>query len=131
MEDILIDTDVAIDYLRSHDKASTMLVRLMRQYNTSVSSITEFELFLGAKSDRHMNDLEMLFDEMNVLPFDFGCGRIASDIWKKLRENHQHAEIKDVFIASIAIRNGICLCTFNRKHFRAIPDVVLFDEKQI
>jgi tRNA(fMet)-specific endonuclease VapC len=66
MEDILIDTDVAIDYLRSKNKASTALIRLMNQFAVHMSAISEFELFLGAKTDRHVNDLEILFDEVDV-----------------------------------------------------------------
>jgi len=128
---VLTDTDILIDYLRSKDKASTVLIKLIKQTDVFVSSITEFELFLGAKTDRHVHDLEMLFDEMNVLPFDFGCGRIASDIWKGLREKHQHAEIRDVFIASIAIRNNLPFCTFNKKHFKAIPDLRILDGKRM
>lgn len=123
MEAVLTDTDIFIDYLRAKDKASTVLIKLMKQFDLFASSVTEFELFLGAKTDRHVYDLEMLFNEMDVLPFDFGCGRIASDIWKGLRQKHQHAEIKDIFIASIALRNDIRLCTFNRKHFSAIPNL--------
>ena len=32
MENILIDTDIAIEYLRSKDKGSTELVRLLRNH---------------------------------------------------------------------------------------------------
>lgn len=131
MEDILIDTDIVIDYLRSRNKSSTSLVQMFDQYTLLLSSITEFELFLGARTEQHVEDLRMLFDEIEVLPFDFGCGRIASDIWKDIQDQHQHAEIKDIFIASIAIRNNIRLCTFNKKHFNATKDVRLLDEEWI
>ena len=128
MEDILIDTDVVIDYLRSRDKASTALIKMIDRFDVSISSITEFELFLGARTERHINDLEMLFNEMDVLPFDFGCGRIAASIWHDLESRHQHVEIKDIFIASIAIRNDISLFTFNKKHFSAMPEVRILDD---
>jgi len=131
MEDILIDTDIVIDYLRSKNKSSTVLVQMIDQYTLLLSSITEFELFLGARTEQHVEDLKILFDEIEVLPFDFGCGRIASDIWKDIQNKHQHAEIKDIFIASIAIRNNIRFCTFNKKHFNAIKDVRLLDKEWI
>jgi len=128
MENVLIDTDVAIEYLRSKDKASTTLIRLLKKFDVFASAITEFELYMGAKTDLHVKDLIILFHEIEVLPFDFGCGRIASDIWKKVQEKHQHAEIKDIFIASIAIQNNFTLCTFNKKHFKSIPNIKLWDE---
>ena len=59
----------------------------------------------------------MLFNEVEVLPFDFGCGKIAANIWKDLQLAHQHLEIKDIFIASIAIHNKVWLRTLNKKHF--------------
>ncbi len=130
MENILIDTDIVIDYLRARDKASTHLIHLLKQEQVeiSVSSVTEFELYLGARSNRHVKDLEMLFNEVDVLPFDFGCGKIAAGIWNDLLRKHQHAEIKDIFIASIAIHNDIQLCTLNLKHFSAIPGIKIWKD---
>jgi len=127
MEDILIDTDIVIEYLRSKDKASTELIKLLQEHDVFLSSISEFELFLGAKTDRHKNDLEILFSEVEVIPFDFGCGKIAADIWTGLQLTHQHLEIKDIFIASIAIHNNIWLRTFNKKHFDGIKEVKIWE----
>jgi len=120
VENILIDTDIVIEYLRSREKASTKLIKLMQEHDLFLSSISEFELYLGAKTVRHQNDLEILFSEMEVIPFDFGCGKIAADIWKDTQSRHQHIEIKDIFIASIAINNDIWFQTFNTKHFQGI-----------
>ncbi len=120
MESILIDTDIVIDYLRSKQKSSTELIRLLEKHDIFLSSISEFELFLGARTQRHQTDLEMVFKEVEVMPFDFGCGRIAADIWRNRELTHQHIEIKDIFIASIAIHGGLRLRTFNEKHFKGI-----------
>jgi predicted nucleic acid-binding protein len=127
MEDMLIDTDIIIEYLRSENKTLTTLIKLLQRFNVFISSITEFELYLGAKTERHFKDLELLFTEMEILPFDFGCGQIAANIWKELRIKHQHIEIKDIFIASIAIHNDMWLYTFNKKHFQPIKDVKLWN----
>ncbi len=126
MENILIDTDVVIEYLRSKDRSATELIKLLQEHDVSLSSISEFELFLGAKTERHQNDLEMLFSEVDVMPFDFGCGKIAATIWKDLQLLHQHLEIKDIFIASIAINNGVWLRTFNKKHFQIIKKLKIW-----
>jgi len=126
MEDILIDTDVVIEYLRSKDKSTAELIRLLREHDVFLSSISEFELYLGAKTERHHNDLEMLISEVEIIPFDFGCGKIAAEIWKDLQLNHQHLEIKDIFIASIAIRNNFWLRTFNEKHFTGIKELKIW-----
>jgi predicted nucleic acid-binding protein len=62
-----------------------------------LSSISEFELYLGAKTARHQNDLTLIFSDVNVIPFDFGCGRIAASIWKDIQSRYQHLETKDIF----------------------------------
>lgn len=123
MADILIDTDVVIGYLRSRDKATTELVNLFQGNDIFLSSVSEFELYLGARTERHQSDLEMLFSEVEIVPFDFGCGKTAANIWKDLQSTHQHVEIKDVFIASIAIHNNLWLRTFNEKHFTGIEEL--------
>ena len=97
MEDILIDTDIVIEYLRSKAKSSTELIKLLQKHDVLLSSISEFELYLGAKTEQHRRDLEMIFNEVQVVPFDFGCGRIAAKIWKGRELTHQHLEIKDIF----------------------------------
>jgi tRNA(fMet)-specific endonuclease VapC len=126
MEDILIDTDVVLEYLRNKEKLSTELIKLLQKHNVLLSSISEFELFLGAKTERHQRDLEMVFNEVEVIPFDFGCGKIAANIWKNLQLTHQHLEIKDIFIASIAIQNDAWLRTFNEKHFKEIEKLKMW-----
>ncbi len=126
MEDILIDTDVVIEYLRRKEKSSTELIKLMQKHDILLSSISEFELYFGAKTERHQCDLEMIFNEVRVVPFDFGCGRIAANIWKSRELAHQHLEIKDIFIASIAIYNGVWLRTFNEKHFKGIDNLKMW-----
>ncbi len=126
MESILIDTDIVIDYLRSKRKSPTELIRLLEKHDIFISSISEFELFLGARTHRHKTDLEMVFKEVEVTPFDFGCGRIAADIWRNRELTHQHIEIKDIFIASIAIYGDLWLRTFNEKHFKGIEKLKMW-----
>jgi tRNA(fMet)-specific endonuclease VapC len=127
VENILIDTDIVMEYLRNKDKSSTELIKLMQEHDLFLSSISEFELYLGAKTARHQKDLDLIFSEVEVIPFDFGCGKIPADIWKDIQSRHQHLEIKDVFIASIAISNGVWLHTFNKKHFQGIENLQLWN----
>jgi len=126
MEDILIDTDVVIEYLRSKEKSSTELIRLLQKHDVFLSAISEFELYLGARTERHQKDLEMIFNKVEIIPFDIGCGKIAASIWKDLELAHQNPEIKDIFIESIAIRNDIWLRTFNEKYFKGIEELKMW-----
>ena len=127
MEDIVLDTDIIIEYLRAKNKSNTLLIDLMEKHNLFSTPITEFELFLGAKTVRHKHDIEMIFHEVQVLPFDFGCGEIAANIWADLTEKNQHCEIRDIFVASVAIFHDLRICTFNKKHFRGIKDIRIWE----
>jgi len=40
MENILIDTDVVIEYLRSKDKSATELIKLLQEHDVFLSSIS-------------------------------------------------------------------------------------------
>jgi predicted nucleic acid-binding protein len=51
VENILIDTDIVIEYLKSKDKSSTDMIGLMQEHDLFLSSISEFELYLGAKKE--------------------------------------------------------------------------------
>jgi len=126
MENILIDTDIAVEYLRNRDKGSSELLRLLQSHVIYISAISEFELCLGARTNRHWEDLEMVFSRLVLIPFDFGCGRISADIWKNRELAHQHLEIKDIFIAGIAIHEDLWLRTFNEKHFKGINGLKLW-----
>ncbi len=103
------------------------MIKLIQEHDLFLSSISEFELYLGAKTARHKNDLEMIFSEVDVISFDFGCGKIAANIWENIQSRHQHLEIKDIFIASIAISNEVWLHTFNKKHFQGIVNLQLWN----
>ena len=99
----------------------------MQVHDLFLSSISEFELYLGAKTTHHKKDLEIIFSAVDVLPFDFGCGKIAAGIWKDVQSRHQHLEIKDIFIASVAIHNDVWLHTLNKKHFLGIKNLQLWN----
>jgi tRNA(fMet)-specific endonuclease VapC len=128
MENILVDTDVVIGYLRAKDKSNTLPIELMTKFEVYMTSITEFELFLGAKTEQHIKDLELLLDIIKIIPFGYGCGRKAALIWNELQNKHQHLEIKDIFIASIAIQNNLLLSTINKKHFEGIKKIRLYSD---
>ena len=44
-KNILIDTDIVIEYPRSKDKSSTDMIGLMQEHDPFLSSISEFELY--------------------------------------------------------------------------------------
>ncbi len=50
---ILVDTSVLIDYFRKKNKENSLLYKISLKHSLAVSTITEFEFFVGL-SEKHL-----------------------------------------------------------------------------
>ncbi len=125
MEDsrVLVDTSVIIDYLRKQNKKSTAFWKLINDYECSISTITLFELYSGAKQDTQKKDVNILKSVLEIIAFDAFQAEQASAIFKTLKKENKLIEFRDIFIAACATSNKIPLATLNHKHFERIKDV--------
>lgn len=123
---ILVDTSVLIEFLRSKDKPNTLLWKLKEKFSCCASSITLFEIYCGATTVLHLNDLERLFRWIDIKAFDNNIAILASQIFKELKSKNKLIEYRDIFIAANAIHFGIPLATLNTKHFERISILKLF-----
>ena len=69
-----------------------------------------------------------LLSEFLVLPFDSSAAHIAVDIQRDQKKLRKSIEKADLFIAAIAVANGLPLDTLNRKHFDKIERLTLLNE---
>ncbi|NEW59718.1 type II toxin-antitoxin system VapC family toxin [Sulfurovum sp. bin170] len=129
MEDsrILIDTSVIIDYLRKQNKKSTKFWKLMSEYECTISTVTLYELYSGAKKDTQKEDVDILESMLEIIPFDALQAKKASEIFQTLKKKNKLIEFRDIFIASCAISKKIPLATLNKKHFERIKDIQLLE----
>ncbi len=125
---IVVDTSILIDHFRSRQKDNTILFKLSERHALFISSVTQFEFLVGAKPEQ-MEHIKAIIDVFQILAFDSKCAEIASDIFKSLKAEHQHAEFRDVFIAATAAANEMPLATLNIRHFKKINEVELFSYK--
>lgn len=122
--DILIDTTIIIDFLRKQNKQATYLWKVKEAgFIIRISTITVFELYAGAITDTHKDDLQKLLKWFEIIPFDFETARISAEIYKNLKKENQLIEFRDIFIAATSIKANISLLTLNKKHFNRIKDV--------
>ena len=122
---MVIDTSIFIEFLRAKAKKSTVLYRLAEEDFLCTTSITIFELLMGATDLNKKKDIEILTKDLIILPFTDQSAIDAGNIFHNLRRNNKLIEFRDIFIASICISNDLPLVTTNLKHFERIEGLKL------
>ena len=128
---VLVDTSVIIDYLRKTKKEESIFWKVINNYDCVISVVTIFELYSGAKNKQHIEAVDKVISFLEILSFDTPQAKLASKIFKILKEKNKLIEFRDIFIASCAIGENIPLVTLNDKHFKRIEDLVLLTNRGI
>ncbi|MFI3187989.1 hypothetical protein BCS42_16340 [Crenothrix sp. D3] len=126
---ILVDTSVFIDFLRKDKKSQTTLWYLQENYNCTMSSVTLFELLCGAKTEKHLADVNRLVKWIECLPFDDLVAESAALFFCELKAKNKLIEFRDIFIAATAYVHTLPIATLNRKHFENIAQITLIELK--
>lgn len=71
-KEMVIDSSIFIDYLRAKNKAKTILQNLPDDAELFISSVTLYELYIGATTSQKWNDIKNLTGDIPVLAFDQG-----------------------------------------------------------
>lgn len=124
---MVIDTSVFIEYLRSTKKNDTALQRLSDESDWYVSSITVYELFMGANTQKKKEEIQILTADLILLPFNYETAVKSAAIYNDLKSKNQIIEFRDIFIGATAIINHLPILTLNRKHFERINGIKLYE----
>lgn len=116
----VVDTSIFIEYLRAKDKIDTILFKILNSKKIIISSITLYELLMGATNDQKRKDVSLLIEGIFVLPFDEAVSIKASEIYHDLRKNNRIIEFRDIFIAATCLVYNFPIKTNNIKHFERI-----------
>jgi tRNA(fMet)-specific endonuclease VapC len=116
---MVIDTSIFIDFLWARDKQSTRLFNLPDTQH-SLSAVTMFELQLDATSAAKKNDILLLTDGLDILPFTNEIALKASQIYHELRAVNQMIEFRDIFIAATSIIHELPLATLKLNTFQEL-----------
>jgi tRNA(fMet)-specific endonuclease VapC len=122
---MVIDSNLFIEFFRAKDKATSTLMLLPKNQPAFVSSITVFELFIGARTPEATAQIEILLAEVTILPLDEPIAKLAGRLYDDLRRSSQTLDFRDVMIAATAIFHKMPIKTLNIRHFSRIPELVL------
>lgn len=119
---LLLDTDVLIDVQRGHAPAVEWFSNLDEL--PSVPGMVVMELIQDSRNAREVRQaLKLVAPFPVVWPTESDCERALSD-FTAYHLSHSLG-LLDSLIAACAIGRSATLCTFNAKHFRAVPGLSL------
>lgn len=122
---LVIDTGIFIEYLRVKDKTRAVLYNIPDEINLFISSVTLYELYMGATTDDKRKDIQILIEDVAVLPLNDEVAIKAADIYHDLKKANQIIDFRDIFIAATCVVYNFPLKTINTKHFNRIAGVTL------
>ena len=66
---ILVDTNVIIESLRGKEETVTLLEKIGLK-NIAISTITEMELYIGARDKKELNFIKKRLKKIEIIDFD-------------------------------------------------------------
>jgi len=79
---ILVDISIIVDFWRKKNKQKSLLWKLQENYLISISSITEFELLIGANNEEQIQDIYKIIKHFEVIDFDSEIACLSAEIYK-------------------------------------------------
>jgi tRNA(fMet)-specific endonuclease VapC len=120
---MVIDTNIFIEHLRAKNKATTTLYQLSDNSELFVSSISLYELYMGATTKDKERDIKIITEDLSILPFTESVAIKAAQIYHQLKADNQIIDFRDIFIAATCIVNKFPIVTLNKKHFQRIEEL--------
>ncbi len=90
-----------------------------------ISTITVFELYAGAVTEQHVEDLQRLLKWFELAPFSEAVAKRAAAIYLRLKSENKLVGFKDIFIGATAVELDIPVLTLNHRHFQRIEGLAL------
>jgi tRNA(fMet)-specific endonuclease VapC len=128
----LVDTNILGYFARNSSAAlqKRMLAALKKQ-EIAISAITRaetrFGLALLQADDKRRRTIDLLLNEIPVLPWTVDAADHYGDIAAHLQQAGQTIGEMDTQIAAHALALGLPLVTHNTRHFERVPGLMLED----
>ena len=116
MPAVLIDTDVAIDFLRGEAYAQPLLASLWQEGRAVVSVLTVYELTAGMR-EKEKTATRNFIDACLVEDVSPDVAMRAGELYRKYRAKGITLSSLDCLIAATALVKGCKLATRNVKHY--------------
>lgn len=126
MKNILVDTDVLIDFSKGYDRFLGGLLKKQEERTVELFvtpvNITEFMTDMGLRDSKRQEQAEAFFDLFTVKEIGKTIGLLAGQYLRDGKTDY----LGDALIAASAVTGGFSLATRNTLHFSNIPGLSLF-----
>lgn len=122
---MVIDTSIFIEHLRAKNKLTTNLYLLPDGLELFISSVTLYELYMGATTPQKDTDVKIITEDLTILDFTPQVALKAAQLYHELRKQNKMIEFRDIFIAATCLANNLPLATLNKKHFSRLDGLQL------
>ncbi len=119
--DVLIDTDVFIDFLRGHQQAIEFVRHVYPNFSISVVSVAE--LYSGVRDGKERKQLESALEACNILDVTGSIAK-AAGLFKRTYGKSHGVHLPDALIAATVHEYSLVLATLNRKHFPMLTQIL-------
>jgi predicted nucleic acid-binding protein len=116
MDDVLLDSDIIIAWLRGYAPESDAIQKLLERGCALLwTPVSIAEIFYGARP-AEIKQIEKLFLILETVPISEAIGMQAGKYLQKYSKSHG-VELGDALIAAAAHISGLMLWTGNKKHY--------------
>ena len=116
MAEILLDSDVIIEWLRGHEPFSQQMLDLIQSHaDLCWTPVSIGEILAGSRKSEE-DGISDLFLLLEALPLTADVGRKAGEYLKSYAKSHG-VELGDALIAASAWSSDRRLRTLNKKHY--------------
>ena len=116
MPGVLVDTDVAIDFLRGAAYAQPFLATLWREEKAVLSVLTVYELTAGMRDSEKLQTHNFI-DACIVEHISQDIARKGGELYRKYRGKGVTLTALDCLIAATALEKGYKIATRNVRHY--------------
>ncbi len=124
MINLLVDSDILIDFTRGIDEARVFLAEVWSSQDVGISCITQMELFVGARDKTEQRLIERFLAQFEVVSISDAISTAAVGLIQKYSLSHGLA-IPDALIAATVLHLDVPLVTKNVRDFKFIKGLRL------
>jgi len=116
MQTVIVDTDIAIDYLRGDQYANELMLSLWDGNTAYLSILSVYELYAGMRDDE-AEDTENFIDACSIEPVDIEITRKAGEIYRQYKKEGITLTSIDCLVNATAVVKGHKIATRNKDHY--------------